>query len=526
MTTTPTIGGWTLAATLGTSASTTISPAANVGSGGVQIGDWIVCVLESSDSLANTKKPTMTGWTTLLALAGMSGSATSCFGVYARKRLSGDAPYPVTQTTAESAPTWSRMIFVRGAGDISQWVVGTFTPRATNATTTTAVATSITTTVANSLGLAVAGERTVAAETDAQVSVANFTKLVSLVSNVDAILIAATKSLPTPGAAGAVTFTFPNAHAQNAIAGTLGIPPIPDSTPGMPIKVSDGTVLEDSRLQVSSGTALYTPRAIKKVNPGYASVTAMLAGTFYCAHRGGSRDWPEMSAYAYGQSAIHDYPALELSLARTSDGVWFGLHDDSLDRTSLGSIGTTLVPASMTWAQVQTHQILGSVAVNNPTQPNRPYMRWEELMAVYYTSHVIFVDPKVAIANRAELLDLMDAMPGDPQERFVGKYSGVSGGVGNTSGWAYDLAQRGYKSWGYFYETELANYTTYAPRWDILGQEYTASQSAWNALKAAAPGKPVMAHICPDAVAVSTAIAKGANGAMVSSPLNTPLTTA
>ena len=86
---------------------------------------------------------------------------------------------------------------------------------------------------------------------------------------------------------------------------------------------------------------------------------------FYCAHRGGSRDFPEMSLYAYGQSALVGYPALEISLARTSDGVWFGLHDASLDRTSFntgGGSGTTYVAASMTWAQVQSYYILGSMA--------------------------------------------------------------------------------------------------------------------------------------------------------------------
>ena len=65
-------------------------------------------------------------------------------------------------------------------------------------------------------------------------------------------------------------------------------------------------------------------------------------------------------------------------------------------------------------------------------------MRWEELMALYYPSHVIFVDPKVAVNYRAELLTMMDAMPGTPTDHFVAKYYGVSGGAGNTSGWNFD----------------------------------------------------------------------------------------
>lgn len=58
---------------------------------------------------------------------------------------------------------------------------------------------------------------------------------------------------------------------------------------------------------------------------------------FYVAHRGGSREWPEMSLHAYTQAGFWGVGALEVSLARTSDGVWFGLHDADINRTS----GTT-----------------------------------------------------------------------------------------------------------------------------------------------------------------------------------------
>lgn len=254
---------------------------------------------------------------------------------------------------------------------------------------------------------------------------------------------------------------------------------------------------------------------------GYRSVTHMLQQPhFYTAHRGGSRDYPEMSMYAYQQSVFtNQYTAIEVSLARTSDGVWFGLHDSSLDRTSLntgGGSGTQLVAANMTWAQVQQYSILGSMAANNPGQANQPYMRWEELIAKFYGQVVIYVDPKVAISFRQELLNKMDALPGDPTEWFVGKYYGVSGGVNDTSGWNFDCHARGYRTWGYFYESDSANYTTYAPRWDIIGQDYNASQSAWNSLRAAAPTRYVQGHIAPDLAATNTAFNKGAQGIMVS----------
>ncbi len=331
--------------------------------------------------------------------------------------------------------------------------------------------------------------------------------------------------MASAGSTGAATVTYPNVQAQNGIALQIGIPGIAGYVPpvnnGLSIRVSNGSSLvTTAKFKLADGAGgLATPGAYKVVRPGYASVTQMLSQScFYCAHRGGSRDFPEMSMYAYGQSALVGYPALELSLARTSDGVWFGLHDASLDRTSFntgGGSGTTYVAASMTWAQVQSYNILGAMAANNTGQANRPYMRWEEIIAMYYSSHVIFVDPKVAIGQRAELLNMMDALPGSTS-KFVGKYYGVSGGASDTSGWNFDCHARGYKTWGYFYETDSANFATYAPRWDILGMDYSASQTAWTNLAAAAPGKPIMGHICPDAAAVSTAISKGAVGVMVS----------
>ena len=250
---------------------------------------------------------------------------------------------------------------------------------------------------------------------------------------------------------------------------------------------------------------------IVAIKPGYSSVTAMLASTpFYIAHRGGGVSWPEMSLYAYTHSIIKGYKALELSLARTSDGVWFGLHDATLDRTS----GVTGVTASAkTWAQIQTYQILGSTATGDPSQPNRPYMRWEEIIAAYYPSHVIFVDPKAALAFKSELMAMMNALPGTPQNHLICKYFGVEGGTGNT-GWAKLAADNGYHRWGYFYQADSANFATYQGRWDILGMDSGADQATWNTMLTY--GKPVIGHTISDQTAATSALTKGANGLMVS----------
>lgn len=259
-----------------------------------------------------------------------------------------------------------------------------------------------------------------------------------------------------------------------------------------------------------------TPSNVTTMPPGYPSVAAMLAEPlFFVAHRGGSYDFPELSLHAYTQSVARNYGALEISLARTMDGVFFGLHDSSLDRTSLGTIGNTLNPETMTWAQVQAYSILPPSTA--PSQPARPYMRWEEIVLAYGSTHILFIDPKVVDSQYHEaLLDMMDALP-NATDRMVAKFFGVSGGVGNT-GWAGKAHDRGYTTWGYFYETDLADLPAYQGRWDLLGMAYGANQTTWNTILSY--GKPVIGHIAPTLAAAQIAVDKGADGIVISGVTN------
>ena len=246
---------------------------------------------------------------------------------------------------------------------------------------------------------------------------------------------------------------------------------------------------------------------------GYPSVAAMLASApFYVAHRGCSLSWPEMSLYAYTRAARAGFGALEVSLARTRDGVWFGLHDDTLDRTS-GVTGKTA--SSLTWAQVARLRIAGSTATDDPTQPGRPYLRWDELIARFYPSHVLFVDPKSALEHITELMTMMNALPGTPQDHLVCKYYGVSGDRRNTTGWARLAAGSGYHRWGYFYGADVPVLADYQDRWDLLGMDLEADDDAWAAV--AAYGKPVIGHLAATPRDVATARARGADGVVVSS---------
>lgn len=243
---------------------------------------------------------------------------------------------------------------------------------------------------------------------------------------------------------------------------------------------------------------------VERIPSGYASVSAMLAGgPFYVAHRGGSKSYPEHSLYAYTESVRRGAGALELSLAHTVDGKWFGQHDQTLARTAVVDVN----PQTLTWDEVRRIPIRGALT-GTGSGPDRPHMLAEELIAAYGETHVLFLDPKyVQQSHRAEFWDLVESVP-DARSRVVVKYHQSNVSLGR------DARSRGFTSWGYFYEGELdADLATNADAWSILGLEYSASESAWARVKAL--GKPVMGHIAPNLAAVETALSKGADGVMV-----------
>lgn len=298
---------------------------------------------------------------------------------------------------------------------------------------------------------------------------------------------------------------------SSAVALSIAFKPADVPIPDLVAKLGDtGGVLTDVYVRVGdTGNTLSQVSGMRAMVPRYYNVADMLSrDEFFWAHRGGSRDYPEMSSFAYGQSALNSYGCLELSLARTSDGVWFGLHDADINRTS----GVTGLGAasSMTWAAIQGYNILGSMAANNPTQPDRPYARLQDILDAY-SEHLFVVDVKYANTYREELLDILDSYGG--RERFVGK----AYGVGSTS-FAASCNARSYQSWGYFYGADIPALTSqYVNQWTILGMDYNATLSDWNTLASyRLNGQRLSGHICPNAAAVATARSYGATGFMIS----------
>lgn len=271
----------------------------------------------------------------------------------------------------------------------------------------------------------------------------------------------------------------------------------------------DGT--NEHELQISSlGTdgQEFGSGVVEIMKSGYSSVSNMLAkDKFYWAHRGCGYSWAEMSLQAYTVAVYKGFGALEVSLQRTSDGVFIGCHDPSINSVVYGG-GTFPNVNEMTWAEIQQQMI--KPADPFPHRPPQPFMRVEELFDAYASSHVIFVDPKNSgQANYEQLLDIMDQYGGPA--RFVGKYSGV--GLNN---WNIRCHERGYITWGYFYQEdyENGNLALWADQWDLLGINYTASQEAFDQILSF--GKPVAAHIVNTPEQLAIAESKGVFSATIS----------
>ncbi|MDB5163237.1 MAG: hypothetical protein JWO54_146 [Candidatus Saccharibacteria bacterium] len=295
-----------------------------------------------------------------------------------------------------------------------------------------------------------------------------------------------------------------------ALRGTGSTLPEPAGN-GISARDGNGNV---TKVYYKTASGAKTPSALIPMRRGFSTVQEMLAKPgFTWAHRGGSGNYPEMSLYSYTQCVALGYGVLEISLARTSDGVWFGLHDQTTDRTSGGTFGNA---SSQTWAQIQAQQ-------NNTGAQGapKPYMRWEELIANYGNSHIIVADPKYALASyRVEFLNMVNRDLGPT--RAIIKFSGSGSGAVFLSNAAKAM---GFETWGFFYAVDASaaqggngNLQTWGADWTLIGMEYTASQAIFN--EALAFGKPVIAHIIPNQAGYDSAIAKGAVGGQISHVAN------
>lgn len=126
-----------------------------------------------------------------------------------------------------------------------------------------------------------------------------------------------------------------------------------------------------------------------------ATVASLLAeNPFYIAHRGGGDDWPEMTAYAYERaSRLPALQALEISVCRSADGVLVCSHDPTTDRMT----GSAYTIADESWDTLSKLQVTAAYT-RDPSQPTRPFSRFDEIARLYADRFVLFVEPKVPAA--------------------------------------------------------------------------------------------------------------------------------
>ncbi|WP_228523170.1 glycerophosphodiester phosphodiesterase family protein [Mycolicibacterium phlei] len=238
------------------------------------------------------------------------------------------------------------------------------------------------------------------------------------------------------------------------------------------------------------------------LRPGFESVDlAFTTPGATMSHRGGSLTPgnPEMSSRAYDYSALMGFGILEFSANRTSDGVWIGCHDPSINRTS----ETSGVPdtSELTWAEVETYLN----TLNSGGVP-RPYYRLVDFLERWTPTHVVFVDPKAGIGHIREFLDVLDEHGGP--EKIVVKFAGPSW----TNSRASAIAQaRGYTTWGYFFDVAHVNgdLARYGSWYDTLGINHDAPPEVWEAILAY--NKPVVAHLISAQDQCAQAISAGAD---------------
>ena len=449
-----------------TRANDSLSPAVNIAD--VPVGAWMIVTLMSASSTATFTAPA--GWDVLKAVETTGTRRNQTWG---RVKQLGDGNTATFTTSVVNAMTFG---IVWGTGDYANRVVGASRARGTVGTSprTQNIAPSLTA-AAGSVVLAITQEATsaqVATDEITGTSPAGWTRArwIEQITNYLETIGIYQKPMPTAGASGDLTVTYSSAQDSNGWAVQIAIPGI---APASPL-------------------------------PGFSSVTQMLAtpGATW-AHRGGSANWPEMSEYAYDQAVLAGYGALEFSAQRTNDGggtgTWIGSHDPTPNRTSQ----TTGAPAysAMSYTTLLATYQNSLNAAGTP----RPYYRLVDFLDKYTPTHVVIVDPKDELARITEFLNLLDAHGGNT--KIVVKFYGAGTGAAALADAA---TAKGYQTWGYFYEADIASgeLAAWQSHWSLLGMEYGASQGAWDTILAY--GKPVVGHIAGSQASFDTAISKGA----------------
>lgn len=260
---------------------------------------------------------------------------------------------------------------------------------------------------------------------------------------------------------------------------------------------------------VASASGCESPRspAVATKRAVYTFADLVSTNPFFVAHRGGGRNWPEMTAYAYEQAAKLPYiKAIEISIVVSLDGVLVCSHDPSTKRMT----GVDYEIEKTTWPTLSGLMVTAG-ETRDPAQPSRPLTRLDEVIDVHLKNLVCFVEPKTR--RTAEVLLERMIAAGHP-ERVVWKQP-------ITSGRFAAAKEAGFHTWGHGVdESRLPKLAGWAadPTIDMLGvgldQPATIFRETVRA--AQANGKSVMTWPVRTLEEKSRALQLGISGLMAS----------
>jgi len=280
-----------------------------------------------------------------------------------------------------------------------------------------------------------------------------------------------------------------------------------DSGPAVPARVSRRSLLAGAlgSLVLTSACSCRSP------SPSHPATVGSLRKNdpFYVAHRGGGGNWPELTLYAFQQSAkIPGLEAMEVSVCLSADGVLVCSHDPTTLRVS----GVDYTIADESWPTLSS-VLVRSTATTNPSQPPRPLTRFDTVADEFLGRYVLFAEPKVDPATRP-LLDALQRY-GEPERVVWKQYV--------TSAWFTAAKRRGFSTWGYVLNQPShtgANLTRLAadPDLDMLGAPLEESDAFVTQVVSAgrAVGKPTIAWPVTSPSDRDRALRLGCSGLMTS----------
>lgn len=217
----------------------------------------------------------------------------------------------------------------------------------------------------------------------------------------------------------------------------------------------------------------------------YASVIgqAQRGLQMFCAHRGGSVNWPEMTTYAY-RAAVYAYAmnTLEISVFVSSDGQFICSHDPDTARVTGQAYTIASTPAATLTG------LSATISCTDPPTPQPHLCLLTDVLNEFAATHLILIEDK-SYANGAALRALISTYP-NFRQHFVWKSYGAGGTSDVTAAHALGLA-----SWGYFFDADMPSFEAKQGLFTLAGLDFNSSDATLTSALALAGKTRCLGHI-------------------------------